>query len=241
MKIFRKKIIFPALAVLIILAAGFAAIKIHFLRRPNSFAAPQSATVPAENSDSDEPKPPLRIQSEQPVVSFVGPRQNLPAGAPADYGLWSFAVSVPGVLSRSGQPLLSGFQWMKANGWKGDIDVRIDNDHGEQADDSKIPGFNGLGLHYLHLQIIDGQPPTDGQAQEFLKFMADPNNLPAEVHCRGGIGRAGTMVALYRYAVQGWPMDQALDESKLFRGGVSVAQKKWLLDWASQNAQGSYK
>ncbi len=239
-KFFRKKIILPTLIALIAIGAVFAAVKIYPPHRQT--AASFSQPVQHQSSDIAPNKASAtKIQSHPPIISFVGPRQNLPINAPADYGLWSFAIPVPGVLSRSGQPLLSGFQWMKAHGWKGDVDLRIDNDHGEQADDAKIPGFDKLGLHYLHLQIIDGQPPTDKQAQEFLKFMTDPANLPADVHCRGGIGRAGTMVALYRYAVQGWPMDQALAESKLFQGGVSVGQKAWLLEWSSRHAPGSYK
>jgi len=176
-----------------------------------------------------------------PVISFVGPRGNVAKDAPADYGFWSFAVPVPGALSRSGQPTLKDFQWLKANGWKSDIDLRIDGDHNEVSDDAKIPGFTDLGFNYLKIQMIDGAAPTDAQAEQFLSFVSKPENQPAEVHCRGGIGRAGIMVVLYRYAIQGWPLDQAIAESRLFQGGIDAGQEKWITGWAKTHASGSYK
>lgn len=182
------------------------------------------------------------INSENnPVeIKLVGPRQNLPDGAPADYGFWSLAVPVPGVLSRSGQPTIKDFQWLHDNGWKSVIDLRIDGDHNEISDDAKIPGFNNLGFNYLKIQMVDGAAPTGQQAQDFLDFVAKKENQPAHVHCRGGIGRAGIMVAIYRYAVQGWPLDKIFAESKLFQGGIDDSQKKWIEKWAQSHAPGSY-
>ncbi|HSX24596.1 MAG TPA: hypothetical protein VLG69_01375, partial [Candidatus Andersenbacteria bacterium] len=90
-------------------------------------------------------------------TTFIGPRENIPKDAPSQYGFWSFAVPVTGQLSRSGQPLISEFQWLKQNGWNGDVDLRMDGEYNDPtADDSKLPGFNALGFHYLHLNILDG-------------------------------------------------------------------------------------
>lgn len=193
------------------------------------------ATVLPELSPSVLPTP-----HASPVISFVGPRENIPKGAPSAYGFWSFAIPVSDVLSRSGQPLMSEFTWMKENGWKSVVDLRVSDDHGEVADDSELPGFNELGFNYLHLGIIDGHAPTDVQAQQFLEFVTKPENQPVHVHCRGGYGRAGTAIVLYRYAVQGWPLDQAVAESRLFHGGISDAQLKWLTSWSKNHPAGSY-
>jgi protein tyrosine phosphatase (PTP) superfamily phosphohydrolase (DUF442 family) len=209
---------------------------------PSEITNPTKLPVSSFVSEKKEPVTSFQVvvPSASPNIVFVGPRQGIPSNAPKDYGLWSFAMPVPNVLSRSGQPLLSGFKWMKENGWKSDIDLRVDGERGEVGDDRKIPGFNALALNYLALPIADGSPPTDAQAKEFLDFVINPANQPAHVHCRGGIGRAGTMVVLYRYSVQGWPMDKAIEESRAFQGGVSEGQVKWLNKWASANVPGGF-
>lgn len=192
--------------------------------------AASSHTTSPTSTISSSPTPGVT----PPTITFVGIRQNIPKDAPIQYGFWSFAESVPGVLSRSGQPLLSEFQWLKNKGWKGNVDLRTDGEYNSIGDDSKIPGFTALEFHYLYLPIIDGHAPTDDQARQFLAFATNPENQPVHVHCRGGYGRAGTMIALYRYSAQHWPMNKAIDESRLFHGGVSPAQTTWLLNWANR-------
>ncbi len=202
-------------------------------------ASPSASPVPLRVSANTLPAPHQGIPS--PLIAFVGPRENIPKDAPTAYGFWSLAMPVSNVLSRSGQPLMSEFTWLKENGWKGVVDLRITGDHSEEADDAKLPGFNKLGFNYLHLEIADGHPPTDAQAQDFLTFVNNPANQPTHIHCRGGYGRTGTMTALYRYSVQGWPLDQAIAESRAFKGGISDAQKKWLEEWAKNHPAGSFK
>jgi protein-tyrosine phosphatase len=186
---------------------------------------------------------PLAKNSPTPtpiVISFVGPRENIPSDAPIGYGFWSFAMPADGILSRSGQPLIEHFQWLKENGWQSVIDLRRDGERNEVGDDAKIPGFNELDFNYLHLPITDGHPPTNEQAEEFLAFVTDPANQPVHIHCRGGIGRAGTMTVLYRYAVDGWPLADAIAESRPFRGGISGLQENWLEEWAVGHETGSH-
>ncbi|HBE90016.1 MAG TPA: hypothetical protein DDW41_02295 [Candidatus Andersenbacteria bacterium] len=177
---------------------------------------------------------------DQLSIVFVGPRDNIPDAAPIAYGFWSFAVPVTGILSRSGQPLIGEFEWLAQQGWQGVVNLRVDGERDEVGDDRKLPGFSQLGMNYLALPMVDGHPPKEEQAKQFLSFVSNPVNQPVHVHCRGGIGRAGTMVALYRYAVQGWPMDQAIEESRAFKGGVSNLQEVWLKGWAQENTAGSY-
>lgn len=169
-------------------------------------------------------------------IVFVGPRENLPKDAPTAYGFWSFSYPIRGVLSRSGQPTIEEFRWLKKNGWKGIVNMREDIDRGEQGDDSKIPGFKELGFNYLHLPTADGAAPTNEDAEKFLAFVQDPANQPVHVHCRGGIGRAGVMVALARIKLQGWPLDKAVEESRLYKGGISDNQLKWLKKYLGENS-----
>jgi protein tyrosine/serine phosphatase len=178
-----------------------------------------------------------KVFAEQSITAknFVGPRTNIKSNAPTEGGFNTFAVVIPGVLSRSGQPTLSEFQWLKNNGWKSVVDLRKSGEYNQVANDQDIKGFSSLGFNYLWLQITDGTPPTDGQAKKFLTFVKNPANWPVEVHCLAGVGRAGTLIALYRYQVQGWPMDKAISESKLFNGGVNSVQTEWLNHWAANN------
>jgi protein-tyrosine phosphatase len=169
------------------------------------------------------------------VRDFVGPRSNIEAGTPTQSGFNTFSVVVLGVISRSGQPTLSEFQWLKNNGWKGVVDLRTAGEYNEIANDRDIKGFSDLGFNYLWLQIPDGSFPTDDQAKQFIAFVTNPANQPVQVHCRAGVGRTGVMIALYRYQIQAWTMDQAIFESRLYNGGVNSSQAAWLNHWAADN------
>jgi protein tyrosine/serine phosphatase len=46
----------------------------------------------------------------------------------------------------------------------------------------------------------------------FLKTITDTNAGPFLVHCQHGADRTGTMIAIYRMAVQGWRKEEAIQE-----------------------------
>lgn len=236
----RQKLLKSALlALVLVIIGGFFVSNYYKHKAANPNLTAQNAEGPAASAGNENT--PKENQPAEVPIAFVGPRGNVPPETPKDYGFWSFAIPVPGILSRSGQPTLADFQWLKANGWKSDINLRIDGDHApEVSDDAKISGFKELGFNYLKIQMLDGAAPTDAQAEQFLAFVTKPENQPAHVHCRGGIGRAGIMVVLYRYAVQGWPLDKAIEESRLFQGGISAGQLNWIKKWSESHPAGSY-
>jgi protein tyrosine/serine phosphatase len=54
--------------------------------------------------------------------------------------------------------------------------------------------------------------PENKDIVKFLRIATTPELQPVLVHCQHGSDRTGTMVALYRIAVQGWTKEAALDE-----------------------------
>ena len=139
---------------------------------------------------------------------------------------------LPGTLYRSAQPSAEGFSWLKSNGIKTIVDLR------QEHDDAPVVGPLGFGK-YVYMPIVDNTPPSNDQAEQFLALVTDRGNWPILVHCNLGIGRAGTMSVLTRYAVQGMPFTDAYASSALFAGGP-FPQAAWLAEWASTHAPGDH-
>jgi protein tyrosine/serine phosphatase len=153
-----------------------------------------------------------------------------------DVPVRNLGVVTPGCLYRSGQPGNDGFRWLAKNGFRSVVSLRKEHDDGAER-------LKALGLAYLHLPIRDNRAPTDAQARAFLEFVRNPAHWPVLVHCRRGEGRAGTMAALARYAIDGWSMSDALSEARDYRSfGLRLFgdQRRWLNRWKDRFPPGSY-
>lgn len=97
-----------------------------------------------------------------------------------------------------------------------------------------------------------GQAPAWGQAEAFLRLAGEGDRWPLLVHCHHGDGRAATLAALVRYALDGWEMEHCLREVARFRRfrllvllglrpRLGGAQEAFLHRWERDHPPGSHR
>ncbi|MFO1488408.1 MAG: tyrosine-protein phosphatase [Verrucomicrobiota bacterium] len=138
-------------------------------------------------------------------------------------GNWAVAISRPGLPNcfqlttnfyRGAQPTAAGMRTLKEMGVKTVVNLRSFHSDRELVSDT--------GLNRRHLKL-EPWHLDDEQAVQFLKLVGDTNNLPIFIHCQRGADRTGTLCALYRIAVCGWPKAEAIEEMREGGFGFSPA------------------
>jgi protein tyrosine/serine phosphatase len=131
--------------------------------------------------------------------------------------LWAQPTTCPGLtnfyqvsptLYRSAQPDASAFPKIKAMGIKTIICLRASHDDRKAAE--------AAGLKYVNIRFRSWHAEHEDVA-EFLQAALDPQLQPVLVHCQHGADRTGTMVAMYRIAVQNWTPAEA--SAEMTQGG----------------------
>ncbi len=130
---------------------------------------------------------------------------------------WALPMQLNGVpnlhkvndgLYRSAQPSAEGMMNLKKIGIETIVNLRSFH-----SDRDEIGEIN---LAYEHI-YMKAWHPEEKEVVRFLQIVTNPRRLPVLVHCQHGADRTGTMIALYRVAVQGWSKETALKE--MIEGG----------------------
>lgn len=121
-------------------------------------------------------------------------------------GVQNFAVVSP-VLSRGAQPTRGGFEALRERGIRTIVDLRWL--HGNEK------SLAGLGLNSYRLRAKQWHPETEDVVRA-MKVILTPEYQPVFVHCQAGKDRTGLVVAVYRILVDGWSVEDAIAERKLF-------------------------
>lgn len=162
-----------------------------------------------------EPQRQLQLFSDLPAFvvlallfsvasAFADDRPDTWATAPAQKipGLPNFFQVAPN-LYRGAQPTAEGMRALEAMGVKTVLSLRAFN-----ADDLLL---RGTKLAHPRIRFNTWHPEKEDVVR-FLRIVTDPGNVPVFVHCQHGSDRTGTMIAIYRIAVQRWDREEAIRE-----------------------------
>ena len=203
-----------------------------------ALAGPPSQMVdplPAYPSSEEQDDYATNQAGDVSVISHttrVAPWMSSPMSGPVGNApIHNFGVVEEDIIYRSAQPTDAEFRWLLNQGFKSIVSFRRES--GDTGKSALNMGFK----NYLWLSIEDETNPNDEQAKRFLDFVTDPQNWPVLIYCKVGAGRTGTMSALIRYAIDGWSMEEAIEEARLYRNGVSLVENQldWLNHWAANH------
>lgn len=115
-------------------------------------------------------------------------------------------------LYRGGQPSSMGFANLRAIG----VDTVISFTLGEEGARVEAGEVRKLGMDFISLPWSTMGVPDRQDIDTFLNYLRDHPDRSVFVHCKAGSDRTGTMLALSRIAIDGWPARQAVDEMEAF-------------------------
>jgi len=161
------------------------------------------------------------------VLTFIGGCSTVAPAAGPRPEQWAHPVAtssglpnlhrVNASLYRSAQPSHEGFIFLGAQTSLANADGPIKTVLSLRAfnDDAPlVPVASTLRLEQIRFKTWH---PEDEDVVKFLRIATTPALQPVLVHCQHGSDRTGTMVAIYRIAVEGWSKAQATDE--MINGG----------------------
>ena len=139
------------------------------------------------------------------AVAAADPQRERPAE-------WAQPILMKGVpnlhkvspnLYRSAQPTAEGMRNLQQLGIKTIVNLRSFHS------DRNLLENTGLGYEHIYMKAWH---PEEKEITRFLRIVTQSGRTPVLVHCQHGADRTGTMVALYRVAIQQWTQEEAVRE-----------------------------
>lgn len=130
---------------------------------------------------------------------------------PGPRGIINFGQVTP-VLFRGGQPTSEGYRELKQMG----IETVISFRHEKGENTLERRAVEALGMRFVNLPWHTWDKPADAEISQFFTLLAARPRAKVFIHCQQGRDRTGTMVALYRVAVDHWCPASAVAEMKSY-------------------------
>jgi len=127
-------------------------------------------------------------------------------------------------LYRGGQPRAGGIRRLAELGVNTIVNLRGAGAR-TRSDEAEA---RALGLNYFNVPLPVWGRPDDARVRRVVELMAAAENGRVFVHCKDGVDRTGTVVALHRIIHEGWKTDDALAEAE--RRGMRRIQY-WMRDY----------
>jgi len=150
-------------------------------------------------------------QTAAPLAGCVAGPAPLATAAPGLRGISNFGQVTP-TLFRGGQPTSEGYRELKQMG----IETVVSFRHEKGENTLERRAVEGLGMRFVSLPWHAWENPTDQQVSQFFALLSSSRHSKVYVHCQQGRDRTGTMVALYRVAVDHWCPASAVAEMSAY-------------------------
>lgn len=115
-------------------------------------------------------------------------------------------------LYRGAQPATGGVQQLAGLGIKTIVNLR-GRGEGVRKEEAEA---RVAGLRYFSVPFDRTGRPDDAEINQVLSIIDAAENQPVFVHCKQGVDRTGTVIAIYRITHDDWSSEQAKAEANRY-------------------------